>query len=223
MALEMMPKPTVFIVDDDQAIRDSLSQLVRCMGLQEETYATARVFLTALDPSRPGCLVTDIRMPGMSGIDLQQELLADAIKLPIIFISGHGDVRTSVRAMKSGAVDFLEKPYRPRQLQKCIHSAIKLDAKLRAETVRQEEIEASFAQLDKEELAVMEGVVSGQLIKVIASRLEVSRRTVEMRLASLMKKLRVDSRAALIGLALSAKDARQAKQDAFSRRNLRPA
>lgn len=195
--------PTVYIVDDDEAVRDSLAVLVRAMNLQVACFDSAQQFLDECDLARPGCLVLDLRMPGMSGFDLQEHLVALESKLPIIIMTGHGDVPMSVRALKQGAIDFLEKPYRPQQMRESIRLAIEQDAKRREKYARQSHVESKIEGLTPDEKAVMEGIVAGKPNKVIASELDVSLRTVQFRRTSLMKKLGVDSKAALVQIALS--------------------
>ena len=196
----MNTQPTVFVVDDDPAVRRSLAEMLDAAQLTSRCYESAQEFLASYDASWPGCLVLDVRMPGMSGIELQEKLAGEGIHLPIIMITGHGDVPISVRAMKQGAIDFLEKPYHPHILLDSIREALKLDTEHRRKQARQAEVEARIATLTPGEQAVLERLVAGKINKVIALELDIGLRTVQARRSSLMKKLHVESRAALIEL-----------------------
>jgi FixJ family two-component response regulator len=191
----------VHVVDDDDAIRDSLSLLLRTVGLPARAYASADDFLEAYAPGEVGCLVADIRMPGLSGLELQQELIERHAEIPIIFITGHGDVPMAVKAMKAGAVDFIQKPFRDQDLLDRIHQALQTarrahDAQLEATTVQRR-----FGTLTPRENEVMEKVVAGCANKVIAMDLGVSQRTVELHRARVMQKIGVRSVAELVHLA----------------------
>lgn len=190
-------EPTVFVVDDDHAVRKSLDVLIRSVGLKVEAYASAQAFLDQYDCERPGCLVLDVRMPGMSGLELQKTLNERAIGLPVIIITGHGDVPIAVRAMKAGAVEFLEKPFSKQLLLEHIHEAISLDAGQRKEHSRQSAIETRLGQLSPREREVMELVVAGKLSKQIAAELGLSKKTVDIHRAHLMEKMGVTSVAEL--------------------------
>lgn len=196
----MTAERTVFIVDDDPGLLDSLAEMVKAMGLQPACYANASEFLTTFDLSRPGCLVLDVRLPGMCGPELQEELAARGSQLPVIMITGHGDVATGVRAMKRGAYDFLEKPYSPPQLRDTIRHAIDLDAQRRDGQAREAVLRAKLARLTPEELNVANMTVLGYTNKEISSELAVSLRTVQFRRASVMEKLEVKSRTQLVKL-----------------------
>lgn len=189
---------TVFVVDDDQAVRMSLSLLIRSMGLAVETFESAAAFLGACDPERSGCLVLDIRMPGMSGLEMQEELNRRAIGLPVIFITGHGDVAMAVRAMKSGAVDFIEKPFNDQQLLDRINKALELDRNARAALAEHATLAARIELLSPREREVMERIVAGQANKVIAIELGLSERTVEIHRAKVMTKTGARSLAELV-------------------------
>lgn len=193
-------QPTVFVVDDDEAVRNSLAEVGQVMGLPVECYASAVEFLAQYDASRPGCLVVDIKMPEMSGLELQEQLVADGMQIPVIIITGHGDISATARAFKRGALDFLEKPCHPRQLAAAIGQAMDLDARRRQKDAQQAEAVALLGQLTSEERAVMEGIVAGNPCRIIASQLDVSLRTVQFRKASLLKKLEVESTAELISI-----------------------
>ena len=193
---------TVFVVDDDQAVRDSLALLVQSVGLDVETYASAGEFLDAFEADRPGCLVTDIRMPGMSGLELQEKLTEDGALIPVIVLTGHGDVPAAVRALKGGAVDFVEKPFNPQALLDLVQQAIARDADIRAQAAREAELAERRALLTPREQEVMELVVAGKANKVIAIDLDISERTVELHRGRIMKKMRVRSLAELMRLVL---------------------
>lgn len=190
----------VYLVDDDRGVRDSLSLLLRSVGLSCEAYASADDFLEAYNPERVSCLVADIRMPGMSGLDLQQELNERGVEIPIIFITGHGDVPMAVRAMKSGAMDFLQKPFRDQDLLDRINKALSQAEESHAAQVEEGEIRERLASLTPRESEVMEMVVKGCANKVIAMDLGVSQRTVELHRARVMRKMGVRSLAELVRL-----------------------
>jgi len=189
----MTTDATVFVVDDDQAVRESLSRLMESVGQEVATYAGAQEFLDSYDPSRPGCVVLDIRMPGMSGLDLQEKLARDGMRIPVIIISGHGDVEKAVRAMKAGAVDFLRKPYKAKVLLERIGQALELDAKIRRQEAERAKAAALIAQLTPREREVMGLLATGAPIKQIAYRLGLSRKTVDVHRAHIMMKLQIDS------------------------------
>ena len=190
----------VYVVDDDEAIRDSLRLLLRSVGLKSELYANASDFLRSLDPTRHGCLLADIRMPGMSGLELQQELNERHIEVPTIFITGHGDVPMAVNAIKAGAIDFIQKPFRDQDLIDRIHEALQLDSE-RSESRHEEmSIRKRIASLTPREREVMHKVVDGCANKVIALDLGVSQRTIELHRARVMHKMGVRSLADLVKL-----------------------
>lgn len=188
----------IYVVDDDEAIRDSLRLLLRSVGLKSEVFANASDFLKALDPKRHSCLLADIRMPGMSGLELQDELNRRHIEIPTIFITGHGDVPMAVNAIRAGAIDFIQKPFRDQDLIDRIHEALQLDNE-RNES-RQEEIgiRDRIATLTPREQEVMRKVVDGCANKVIALDLGVSQRTIELHRARVMHKMGVRSLADLV-------------------------
>lgn len=188
----------IYLVDDDEAVRDALGMLFRSIGLEHESFASALDFLEKYDTRRRSCLVADIRMPGLSGLELQQRLNEQRSEIPIIFITGHGDVPMAVTAMKSGAVDFLQKPFRDQDLIDRIHKALDRDDERRKGRAVQDEIRARLELLTPRETEVMERVVRGQANKVIAMDLGVSQRTVELHRARVMKKLKLRSVAELV-------------------------
>lgn len=190
----------VYIVDDDAAVRQSLALLVRSVGLQAESFESGSAFLAAYDPEMSGCLVVDIRMPGLSGLDLQQALKERDCQLPIVFITGHADVAMAVRAMRAGALDFIEKPFRDQELLDRINQALALDETRRAARAEVATIRAQLAGLTPREREVMERIVQGQANKVIAIQLGLSERTVEIHRAKVMAKTGVHSLAELVSL-----------------------
>jgi FixJ family two-component response regulator len=196
--------PTVFLVDDDPSYRQSLRMLLEEEGLQVDDFGSAADFLMAYRAQRPGCLVLDVRMPEMSGIELQMQLTERKIRLPIIFLTGHGDVPMSVEAMKAGAVDFIEKPFDSDMLLNSIREAIARDAQLRANRDERVKFVRRFRGLTRRESEVMKLVVSGKPNKEIASVLSVSPRTVEVHRARVMQKMGADSVPELISMAVKA-------------------
>ncbi|MFW2367904.1 MAG: response regulator transcription factor [Desulforhopalus sp.] len=193
-----VPDGMVFIVDDDPLIRDSIKQLIKSVGLQVSTFSSAREFLDGDIPDIPGCLILDIRMPQISGLELQDELNKQGLKLPIIFISGHGTVPMSVRAMKAGAIDFLQKPFEDQQLLDAIHHAIEKDSQSRLVQREIEEIDKNLALLTSREHEVLLLVAAGMLNKQIASKLNLSENTIKTHRARIMKKMHAESLADLV-------------------------
>jgi len=191
----------IYIIDDDAAVRDSLASLISTMEMNAKTFSSAEEFLAAFDPSRHGCVVTDVRMLGMSGLDLQDHLSARGIEIPIIIVTAHADVRVAVRAMRGGAVILLEKPCRDQELWDAICEALALDAKTRDKHARRDDILARAAKLTRGERQVMELLVAGKANKVMAKELGVSVRTVEARRQNIFKKLQVSSVAEVVQLA----------------------
>lgn len=200
----MKVEPTVFVVDDDQAMRNSLKWLIESIGMKVKTYASADEFLGDYYPGRAGCLLLDVRMPGMSGLDLQAYLAREDSRLPVIIITGHGDVAMAVKAMKSGAVDFIEKPFYDEVLLTSIRNALDFDEKQRALRSQRAEIATRLAELTPREHEVMVMVTEGQANKEIATTLGVSAKTVEAHRARVMEKMRATSLAELVRMALIA-------------------
>ncbi len=198
-------EPLVYVVDDDEAVRDSLTLLLKAVGLTGQTFSSAAEFLNHYDPEQHGCLVADIRMPGMSGLDLQDELNRGGAQIPLIFITGHGDVPMAVDAMKSGALDFIEKPFRDQDLLDRVQQALAWDKERRIENLKTLAIRERLATLTPRETEVMECVVQGQANKVIAMDLGVSQRTVEIHRARVMEKMAVRSVAKLVRAVEAAK------------------
>ncbi|MGO4395455.1 response regulator transcription factor [Variovorax sp. M-6] len=190
-----MTESTVFIIDDDEAFRDSVRELANSIGLATEVYGSALEFLEIFDPSRPGCLVLDVRMARMSGLALQQRLAAIGARIPIVFISGHGDITMAVKAVKDGAVDFVQKPYREQQLLDAIDEALRRDARMRAAPAAEahQGLAERIAALTDREREVMTLALKGLPSKVIAKELVISHRTVEQHRSRLLEKLKVNS------------------------------
>ncbi len=197
----MSTEATVFVVDDDDAVRQALELLLESVGLAAQTYASAEDFLQGYDTGRPGCLVLDVRMPGTSGLALQELLAAKGVDIPIIFITGHGDVSTAVRAMKAHAFDFIEKPFNDQDLLDRIHEAILQDARRRQESARIMEIAERVATLTRREREIMAMIVEGKTGKIMASALKISEKTVQTHRARVMEKMRAQSVAELVKMA----------------------
>jgi FixJ family two-component response regulator len=195
---------TVFVVDDDEAVCASLKLLLKTLGMPAQTYASAQEFLATFDARRGGCLVLDIRMPGMSGLELQEELNARGAMLPIIFVTGHGDVPMAVEAMQRGAMDFLQKPFRDQDLLDRVTEAMAKDRAGRELLGNRERIRARVAHLTPREREVMTLVTQGKANKVIAADLDLSQRTVEIHRAHVMEKMGANSLAHLVRMALEA-------------------
>jgi len=194
---------TVFIVDDEEAIRDSLTMLIESVGLVAETYDSAQAYLENFDPSRPGCLILDVRMKGMSGLSLQDELNQKPLHPPIIIITGHGDVQMAVRAVKAGASEFLEKPFNEQQLLDSIHIAIEQDAEQRGKASKLAEIQDRVDRLTDREKEVMELIVTGMLNKNIAHELNISQSTVEAHRSKVMDKMEARTLSDLMRMIIS--------------------
>ncbi len=196
-----MSAPTVFVVDDDPAMRQSMSRLLESVNLSVETFDSARAFLDAYQPDRPGCLVVDVRMPGMSGLELQEKLLEDGVTLPVIIVTGHGDVPMAVNAVKRGALDFIEKPFRAQPLLDRIQEALDRDAELRQRESTRKRVAARLSNLTPREHEVMEMLVRGQSVKQIAADLGLSHKTVQVHRAHIMEKTQAGSLPDLVHLA----------------------
>jgi len=195
-------EPTVFIVDDDSAVLKGLRLLVKSLRMNVETYLSAQEFLDSYDPARPGCLVLDVRMPGISGLELQEKLRQRNINIPVIIMTGYGEVAVAVEAMKKNAMEFLEKPISGQVLLDRIQKAIAKDARIRQEQAAQKTITSRLALLTSRERQVMDLVIVGKLNKVIARELGVSQKTVEFHRSNIMKKMKVESLAELVRLVI---------------------
>ena len=191
----------VFVVDDDAGVRQMISRMVRSVGLRAETYASVREFLDLYDRHQTGCLVLDVRMPGLSGLDLQERLTALEAPLPIIFITGHGDIAMGVRAMKRGAVDFIEKPFQDQVLLDAIHAALARAAELQSSLSARDEARTRLERLTPREREVLALVVTGKLNKQIAAQLGIAEQTIKMHRGRLMRKMGADSVPDLIRVA----------------------
>jgi two-component system response regulator FixJ len=197
--------PTVFIVDDDSSVRDSLAMLVRSIALETETFGSGVEFLRTYDPDRCGCLLLDLRMPGMSGLDLQSRLVNMGSSLPIVFLTAHGDVATAVQAMKVGAVDFIQKPYRDQELLDKVQHAVDKHGRMLHEALERQMVQARLETLTIREREVMHMVVEGKANKVIASELQIGQRTVEIHRARVMEKTQTSSLADLVRMVVENK------------------
>jgi FixJ family two-component response regulator len=197
----MTGSPTVTVVDDDEQVRESLAALIQSMNLQVECYATGQEFLDNYSRPRPGCVVLDLRMPQRSGLEVLDELSARRINVPVIMITGHGDIPAAVAAMKQGAVDFFEKPYRGAALMESVRRAIAVDERNCQAEVERNELVGRYEGLTPDEKDVLWLTAEGKPDKAIALKLDLSLRTIQLRRASVMRKLKASSRAALIRLA----------------------
>jgi FixJ family two-component response regulator len=194
-------RAVVFVIDDDPSMRLALEDLVGSVGLEVRAFAAPQEFLQSKQPEAPSCLVLDVRLPGMSGLTFQKALAKEGLALPVIFITGHGDIPMSVRAMKAGAVEFLTKPFHDQDLLDAIHTAIERDRKRRREAVRVAELRERFATLTERERQIMTLVVIGQANKQIAAELDLSEMTVKVHRGQVMRKMRAGSLPELVRMA----------------------
>jgi FixJ family two-component response regulator len=201
-----MEEQTVFVVDDDAAVRDSIAELAESVGLRAEGYASALAFLEAFQRERPGCLVLDVRMAEMSGLVLQERLSELGARIPVIMLTGHGDVPMAVQAMKAGAVDFLQKPYRDQALLDTINAALSMDAAARRSSAAADNFEQCLAALTEREREVLDLLLAGNTSKEIARELEISPRTAEAHRGNLLRKFGVGSAKELISMSASSAD-----------------
>jgi RNA polymerase sigma factor (sigma-70 family) len=199
-------KATVFVVDDDQAMRNSLKWLIESVGVPVESFASADEFLAHFQSGRAGCLVLDVRMPGMSGLELLEHLAQKGLRIPAVIITGHGDVPMAVRAMKSGAVDFIEKPFNDEALLDAIRRAIAFEEQQRSQYSEHRQIKERLAHLTPREHEVMDMVCNGKSNKEIANTLGVSAKTIEAHRARVMEKMQAGSLAELVRMSLTVSD-----------------
>jgi len=194
-------QPTVFVIDDDASVREGVADLLRSVGLSVDTFSSAQEFLHGTDADRRGCIVLDVRLPGMSGLEFQHFLAEAGIRLPVIFISGHGDIPMSVQAMKSGALEFLTKPVREQELLDAVQKGIEQDAARWHEQTAIAELRARFNSLTPREQEVFAYVVTGQPNKVIAARLALSEMTVKVHRSHVMRKMHAPTLVDLVRMA----------------------
>jgi FixJ family two-component response regulator len=199
-------KPTAYVVDDDDAIRTLWRWLLESNGIAVHTFASATDFIAGYVPCEPACLVLDLRLPGMSGLELQDYLKQRGIEIPIVFVTGHGDVPSAVNALKGGAVDFIQKPFGYKEVLQIIRRALDRDTQMRERRLRRHEYEERLGALTERERDVMQRVIDGKLNKMIADELDISVKTVEFHRAKVMEKMGVSSVAALVQLRMQNPD-----------------
>lgn len=200
----MIPEPAVYVVDDDLIVRILLEKVFQAADIRVETYASAEDFLVTYSPDNSGCLLLDIMMPGMSGLELQDVLATQSNKTPVIFLTGSDEVQVAVRALKGGALDFIEKPVVPKVVLNCVNNAMELDMRNRYERLQSSQIEQRITLLTPREYEVMKWIVRGKSNKMIARILDISRRTVEVHRRNVIEKMQANSVADLVQMALKA-------------------
>jgi RNA polymerase sigma factor (sigma-70 family) len=205
----MTGAPVVFVVDDDPSVRSSLKFLISTVGLQVESFSSAETFLHKKPPDAPSCLVLDVRLPGLSGLDFQRELAARNIRIPIVFVTGHGDIPMSVRAMKAGAVEFLTKPFRDQDLLDAVRVALERDRARREQEKEVTELQQRFESLTPREQKVISMVASGMLNKQIAGQLGTAENTVKVHRSRAMEKMNAQSLPDLVRMIDKVKDPSQ--------------
>ena len=193
--------PTVYVVDDDVSVREALKNLLQSVGLKVETFNSADTFLSSKPATAPSCLILDVRLPGLSGLDLQRQLAQTKHEIPIVFITGHGDIPMSVRAIKSGAVEFLTKPFRDQDLLDAVRQAVERDREARSRETEMTDLRQRYASLTTREQQVLGFVVRGLINKQIAAEIGISQPTVKLHRGRLMDKMRAESLADLISMA----------------------
>ena len=196
------PQPTAYVVDDDEAIRTLWRWLLESNAYAVQTFATAAEFIAAYRRDAPGCLVLDLKLPGMSGLELQEHLTQKGVEIPIVFVTAHGDIPTAVSALKGGAIDFIQKPFGYREVLAVIEKAFRRDAEIREQHERRRLIEARLAALTERERELLRRVIEGKQNKIIAAELDISMKTVEFHRSRMMEKMGVDSVAELVQLTL---------------------
>ena len=196
----MSDAPTVFVIDDDPSIRSALERLVASVGLNCQTFATADEYLAQMDPAAPGCLIVDMRLPGLNGFELQEHLNRDGYHPPIIFLTAYGDIKTTVRAMKRGAVDFLTKPFHEQELLDAIRQSVERDREGRRKHAELSRRQAQYKSLTPRERQVLALVVTGHLNKQIAAELNLSESTVKLHRGEVMQKMEAHSLAELVSI-----------------------
>ncbi len=187
----------VYIVDDDSAVRDALSILVKSVNLKVEEFSSADQFLSVFDPKQSGCLITDVYLPGMDGVALQQHLTHMGVQLPVIVMSGHGDIPLAVKMIRRGALDFIEKPFSNHQMLECIQHALSLDTKQRTRAKKNNQLQQYYMSLTPREKEVLEYLISGSSNKNIAAQMAISPRTIETHRANILRKMHTDSAVSL--------------------------
>lgn len=204
--METKHTQTVFVVDDDPAMRDAMATLLQTTGLPTRTFASAREFLDTFHPETRGCLLLDVRMPDMSGLELHRHLSSQGATIPVILVTAHGDVPMAVQAIKEGAFDFIEKPFHEERLLQRVHACLATDTELASQEESQSAARERLEQLSARELEVLDGIMAGQQSKVIAEKLGISPRTVDVHRTNILKKAQVRSVAELVRLVLSAQN-----------------